>query len=80
MDLRTYISTSELGTSKTLAESLGVSKSFMSQMISGKAPISIERCVEIEEATSGVVTRKDLRPNDWQKIWPELRATQTATA
>jgi len=26
----------------------------------------------IERATGGVVTRKDLRPDDWWKIWPEL--------
>lgn len=29
-------------------------------------------CVAIERATGGAVTRKDLRPNDWQDIWPEL--------
>jgi DNA-binding transcriptional regulator YdaS (Cro superfamily) len=80
VDLKTFIATSELGTSKKLAESLGVSKSMMSQMVSGKAPISIERCVEIEVATDGVVSRKDLRPDDWPRIWPELRDTQPAAA
>jgi DNA-binding transcriptional regulator YdaS (Cro superfamily) len=29
-------------------------------------------CVAIEQATNGAVTRQDLRPDDWQKIWPEL--------
>ncbi len=29
-------------------------------------------CVAIEKATKGVVTRQDLRPDDWQAIWPEL--------
>ena len=29
-------------------------------------------CVAIERATSGEVTRQDLRPNDWHLIWPEL--------
>ena len=29
-------------------------------------------CVAIERATSGAVTRRDLRPDDWHLIWPEL--------
>lgn len=29
-------------------------------------------CVATEVATGGRVTRKDLRPNDWALIWPEL--------
>jgi len=28
--------------------------------------------VSIERATDGAVTRKDLRPEDWHEIWPEL--------
>lgn len=30
--------------------------------------------VAIEQDTAGAVTRKDLRPNDWHLIWPELAA------
>jgi DNA-binding transcriptional regulator YdaS (Cro superfamily) len=26
----------------------------------------------IERATNGLVTRRDLRPDDWKAIWPEL--------
>ena len=26
----------------------------------------------IERATNGVVSRRDLRPDDWRVIWPEL--------
>jgi len=29
-------------------------------------------CVAIERATDGSVTRRDLRPDDWHLIWPEL--------
>jgi DNA-binding transcriptional regulator YdaS (Cro superfamily) len=28
--------------------------------------------VQIERATAGAVTRRDLRPDDWGDIWPEL--------
>jgi DNA-binding transcriptional regulator YdaS (Cro superfamily) len=29
-------------------------------------------CVAIEVATGGKVSRWDLRPEDWHRIWPEL--------
>lgn len=31
-------------------------------------------CSAIERASDGAVTRQDLRPNDWQDIWPELQS------
>lgn len=39
----------------------------------------LDKCVAIERATEGAVTRRDLRPDDWQAIWPELAATTPAT-
>lgn len=39
--------------------------------------VPVEHCLAIERATVGQVTRKDLRPDDWQCIWPEL-ATSSA--
>ena len=33
-------------------------------------------CVSIERETHGQVTRKDLRPTDWQDIWPELAESE----
>lgn len=71
MDLKTYIS-AERGRGAALAAELGVSPSYLSQMASGTAPISPERCVEIEQKTLGVVSRKHLKPNDWHRTWPEL--------
>lgn len=71
MDLKTYTS-AERGRAAALAAELGVSPSYLSQMVNGKAPISPERCVEIEQKTRGVITRQHLKPDDWQRIWPEL--------
>jgi len=34
--------------------------------------VPIEQCTAIEQAAACAVTRRDLRPEDWQKIWPEL--------
>jgi DNA-binding transcriptional regulator YdaS (Cro superfamily) len=72
MDIRTYLCTQERGAATQLADALGVSLSFLSQMASGTAAISPARCVAIEQATGGAVTRRDLRPDDWRLIWPEL--------
>jgi len=38
--------------------------------------VPIEQCPAIERNTSGVVSRRLLRPNDWQVIWPELADTK----
>lgn len=36
----------------------------------GQVPAA--HCMSVENATGGKVTRKELRPKDWQAIWPEL--------
>jgi len=72
MDLKTYIS-AERGRAKQLASQLpNVSPSYLSQMASGTAPINPRLCVLIEQVTFGAVSRKDLYPEDWPDIWPEL--------
>ncbi|MGF7240667.1 MULTISPECIES: hypothetical protein [unclassified Pseudomonas] len=38
----------------------------------GHKTASAEMAAGIERATAGAVTRKALRPNDWNLIWPEL--------
>lgn len=57
-----------------LAARLGVTVGAVHQWRGGQRPIPVERCVEIERATDGAVTRMDLRPTDWHRIWPELAA------
>lgn len=42
-----------------------------------RAP-SPENCVALELATDGLITRKDLRPNDWWMLWPELDGVELA--
>lgn len=58
---------------------LGISKQSISNWkYSGSVPA--KHCVAIERVTFGQVTRKDLRPNDWHEIWPELAAAPANTA
>ena len=72
MKLKTYLSQLERGGAARLAKALGISRSFLSQMASGYAPVSPARCIQIEVLTKGAVTRCDLR-DDWMDIWPEMR-------
>ncbi|QQN36642.1 helix-turn-helix domain-containing protein [Rahnella aceris] len=72
MQLKQYISSLKRGGAKELAEKLGVSKSYLSQMASGASPVPPSRCLVIEGVTGGVVTRADLRPKDWENIWPDF--------
>jgi len=60
------------GAQRALAEKLKIPPVLISQWANLRRPIPADRCVEIERATDGVVTRKDLRPDDWHRIWPEL--------
>jgi len=62
-----------------LAASIGVVQSAVSNW-RARGNIPLEHCAGIEAATHGAVTRRDLRPNDWQKIWPELAPTLSQPA
>lgn len=59
------------GVKSDLARSIGVNTQLVWQWGAGVRPVPIERCLPIERATAGAVTRKDLRPEDWAEIWPE---------
>lgn len=57
-----------------LAKLIGFAPSFVNQWVSEKRPIPVVACVAIERATGGKVTRQELRPDDFWKIWPDLPA------
>lgn len=65
-----------VGTQDELAKAIGVSQQMISKLLNNPDfPISSKTAVAIEKATNGQVTRKDLRPDDWHFIWPELNST-----
>lgn len=80
MNLREYLDSLPRGGTTELAKALNISTSYLTQLAAGTSPRSPERCVEIEQATGGQVTRRDLRPDDWQRIWPELADDQARAA
>lgn len=60
------------GVRAAIADVIGVSPQAVSNWKVREVPI--EHCAAIEKATHGAVTRQELRPDDWQHIWPELAA------
>jgi DNA-binding transcriptional regulator YdaS (Cro superfamily) len=70
MKLEDYLS--EVETAASLARKLGRSPVLVSQWRNKIREVPIERCLEIESATESRVTRRELRPTDWWRVWPEL--------
>jgi DNA-binding transcriptional regulator YdaS (Cro superfamily) len=68
MNLSTYL---EKNSNAELAKKIGVSQGLVYQWATKRRPVSPAKCVAIEKATNGEVSRKELR-DDWEQIWPEL--------
>lgn len=78
MKLSAYLS---LHGSKTkLARAINAQPQLVWQWATDVRPVPVRRCLQIEVATGGSVTRKDLRPDDWQEYWPELAKAPANTA
>lgn len=71
MDLSNYITQTSAKKSE-MARALDVSPALLHQWVRGIRPVAVLHCAAIEKLTNGMVTRQDLRPNDWQQIWPDL--------
>lgn len=75
MKLSEYIDAEPHGAARRLAKIIGAHEPDVSRWISGERPVPAHRAAAIEQATKGKVTRQEMRPNDWQRIWPELAET-----
>ncbi|QXW17445.1 helix-turn-helix domain-containing protein [Comamonas aquatica] len=61
-----------VGSQAALARAIGVASPTVNQFVKKVRPVPEKVAVAIESATSGEVHRRDLRPDDWHLIWPEL--------
>jgi DNA-binding transcriptional regulator YdaS (Cro superfamily) len=68
MTLKEYFADKKRGAKDALAKQLGISRTWMSQIINGQQVCSPELAVEIERLTLGLVTRKDMRPDLFGEI------------
>ncbi len=46
----------------------------VSAWMTGQRPFPPHHCVTLEAHSGGAVTRKELRPEDWARYWPESTA------
>ena len=69
--LKTWLSAGR-GRQVALAKHLKIRPPSVASWLVGKRPIPIEHAAAIERFTGGEVTRKDLFPDRWRDIWPEL--------
>ena len=69
-----------VGSLSALARALGIKPPTVHQWADGSRPVPAQHCLAIERATSGAVTRADLRPDDYWLIWPDLPAPTPAEA
>lgn len=66
------------GRQQGLSKHLGVKQPVVAAWLSRRRPVPVEHGAAIESFTSGAVTRPELFPNDWRRIWPELAAYEAA--
>jgi len=68
------------GNGLLLANGLGVNPPTVSDWVTGKKRIPLDKVMPIERITEGAVTRRHMRPHDYLVHWPELADTYTESA
>jgi DNA-binding transcriptional regulator YdaS (Cro superfamily) len=71
MELKTYLS-GQRGRQAKLAKTIGAHAPDISRWADGSRPIPIDYGAPIELATNGAVSRKEMFPDTWRRVWPEL--------
>ena len=72
MKLSEYL-TAKRGRQSDLAKAIGAHIPDVCRWAYGIRSVPFHFAPKIEAATLGEVSRKDLFPNDWHKLWPELK-------
>lgn len=60
------------GNAARLAKDTGAAKAFLRAIASGERPCPPRLAVRIEQSLGGRVSRRDLFPDDYAEMWPEL--------
>ncbi|MCI1676607.1 MAG: Cro/Cl family transcriptional regulator [Ewingella americana] len=71
-ELRIFLNALSQEQQREFAVKCATSIGYLRKAISKNQELGAALCVLIESASQGVVSRKNLHPTDWQKIWPEL--------
>ncbi|KVO88519.1 transcriptional regulator [Burkholderia ubonensis] len=70
--LKAYLSSLPIPERDRFAARCGTTLAFLRNVMYGQRTAGEKLCVSIERESAKTVTRRDLRPDDWQDIWPEL--------
>lgn len=76
--LRNYLNALSLENQREFAAQCETSLEYLRKAISKKQKLGAALSVSIEIHSGCSVSRKDLHPDDWERIWPELDNKQTA--
>lgn len=60
----------EAGGITVVATRVGVSPQALGNWI-GRGRVPVVQCAALVDALEGRISKSDLRPEDWQSIWPE---------
>ncbi|WJJ94022.1 transcriptional regulator [Neopusillimonas aromaticivorans] len=76
--LKRFLSSMTVNERKDFAARCRTSWPFLRNIAYGYRLAGEKLCVSIEKESGGAVTRRDLRPDDWHEIWPELKGPPNA--
>ena len=76
MDLRTYLNSLPRDSQTAFAARVKTSVGYLRKAISVGSALGPELAVAIEQESHRAVTRKELLPDTWHLIWPELIDTK----
>ncbi len=72
-ELKMYLKSLKTPERHAYAARVGTSLSYLRKaMCIEQRNMHPKTCALLEKESGGKVTRQDLRPDDWQEIWPEL--------
>lgn len=72
MELRQYLNSMSAHEQVDFAKRCETSVGYLRKALSINQLLGPALCVSIERESYRSVTRQELRPNDWQSLWPEL--------
>ena len=72
MELRQYLNGMTASEQANFAKRCDTSVGYLRKALSINQLLGPALCVSIERESTRQVTRQELRPNDWQSLWPEL--------
>ncbi|PKH20212.1 Cro/Cl family transcriptional regulator [Enterobacterales bacterium CwR94] len=74
-ELKQYLNALSAAEKIAFEASCGTTINYLRKAMSKGQILGPELCVLIEKSSNGAITRQDLNPERWRKIWPELEVS-----